>query len=53
MQHALYLITPFAAWLVAGCLKFAINSLRAGRPVGAALAPEIHDYEARIQKKRR
>ena len=32
MQHALYLITPFAAWLVAGCLKFAINSLRAGRP---------------------
>ena len=32
MQSALYLITPFAAWLVAGCLKFAINSLRAGRP---------------------
>ena len=32
MQHALYLITPFVAWLVAGCLKFAINSLRAGRP---------------------
>lgn len=32
MQHALYLITPFAAWLVAGCLKFAINSVRAGRP---------------------
>ncbi|MDO5624551.1 MAG: divergent PAP2 family protein [Pseudomonadota bacterium] len=26
-----YLITPFAAWLVAGCLKFAINSLRAGK----------------------
>ena len=32
MQSAIYLITPFAAWLVAGCLKFAINSLRAGRP---------------------
>ena len=32
MRHALYLITPFTAWLVAGCLKFAINSLRAGRP---------------------
>lgn len=32
MQGAIYLITPFAAWLVAGCLKFAINSLRAGRP---------------------
>ena len=32
MQGALYLITPLAAWLVAGCLKFAINSLRAGRP---------------------
>ena len=27
-----YLVTPFAAWLVAGCLKFAINSLKAGRP---------------------
>lgn len=26
-----YLITPFAAWLVAGCSKFAINSLRARR----------------------
>lgn len=32
MQGAIYFITPFAAWLVAGCLKFAINSLRAGRP---------------------
>lgn len=32
MQGAIYLITPFAAWLVAGCLKFAVNSLRAGRP---------------------
>ena len=31
MQTAIYLITPLAAWLVAGCLKFAINSLRAGR----------------------
>lgn len=26
-----YLITPFAAWLIAGCSKFAINSLRARR----------------------
>lgn len=26
-----YLITPFAAWLVTGCSKFAINSLRARR----------------------
>jgi len=26
-----YLITPFAAWLTAGCSKFAINSLRARR----------------------
>ena len=32
MNQWIYLITPFAAWLVAGCLKFAINSLRAGRP---------------------
>ena len=27
-----YLFAPFAAWLAAGCLKFAINSLRAGKP---------------------
>lgn len=27
-----YLITPLAAWLVAGCLKFAINTLKAGKP---------------------
>ena len=26
-----YLLTPFVAWLVAGSLKFAINSLRAGK----------------------
>lgn len=26
-----YLITPFAAWLVAGCSKFAVNSLRTRR----------------------
>lgn len=26
-----YLITPFLAWLVAGTLKFIINTLRAGR----------------------
>ncbi len=24
-----YLVTPFIAWLVAGCLKFLINSIRA------------------------
>lgn len=27
-----YLLTPFLAWLVAGSLKFAINTLRAGKP---------------------
>ena len=27
-----YLLASFAAWLAAGCLKFAINSLRAGKP---------------------
>ena len=26
-----YAVTPFLAWLLAGVLKFAINSLRAGR----------------------
>jgi len=26
-----YLVTPFLAWLVAGSLKFLINSVRAGR----------------------
>ncbi|WGV98322.1 divergent PAP2 family protein [Vibrio sp. YMD68] len=26
-----YLITPFFAWLVAGCAKFAINTIRAKR----------------------
>lgn len=26
-----YLITPFFAWLVAGCTKFAINTIRAKR----------------------
>lgn len=26
-----YLITPFAAWLTAGCLKFFVNSMRAGK----------------------
>lgn len=26
-----YLLTPFLAWLVAGSLKFAVNSLRAGK----------------------
>jgi acid phosphatase family membrane protein YuiD len=24
-----YLVTPFIAWLIAGCLKFVINSIRA------------------------
>ncbi len=27
-----YALTPFLAWLVAGSLKFAINSVRAGKP---------------------
>jgi hypothetical protein len=27
-----YALTPFLAWLVAGSLKFLINSLKAGRP---------------------
>ncbi|MEJ5153300.1 divergent PAP2 family protein [Comamonas sp. MYb396] len=27
-----YLLTPLLAWLVAGSLKFLINSLRAGKP---------------------
>ena len=27
-----YAITPFVAWVVAGSLKFAINSIRAGKP---------------------
>ncbi len=26
-----YLVTPFCAWLCAGCIKFAVNSLRARR----------------------
>lgn len=30
MDYA-YLATPFLAWLIAGSLKFAINTLRAGR----------------------
>jgi acid phosphatase family membrane protein YuiD len=31
MNQYLYLLTPFAAWLAAGILKFLINSLRAKR----------------------
>lgn len=31
-MHLAYALTPFAAWLVAGGMKFVINSLRAGRP---------------------
>ncbi len=27
-----YVLTPFLAWLVAGCTKFAINSIKAGKP---------------------
>ena len=27
-----YAVTPFAAWLVAGVLKFAVNSIKAGKP---------------------
>ena len=27
-----YVLTPFLAWLVAGSLKFVINSIKAGRP---------------------
>lgn len=29
MSYYSYLITPFLAWLVAGCLKFLINSIKA------------------------
>lgn len=29
MSHYVYLITPFLAWLCAGCSKFAINSIKA------------------------
>jgi acid phosphatase family membrane protein YuiD len=32
MSTYAYLLTPFLAWLVAGCSKFAINSVRAGKP---------------------
>jgi len=31
MKHYSYLLTPFLAWLIAGILKFLINSLRARR----------------------
>lgn len=31
MMDISYLVTPFLAWLVAGGLKFVINSVRAGR----------------------
>lgn len=29
MNYYSYLITPFLAWLIAGCLKFLINSIKA------------------------
>ncbi|MGH8529570.1 MAG: divergent PAP2 family protein [Nevskiales bacterium] len=32
-----YIAAPFLAWLVAGALKFLINSLRAGKPAFAAV----------------
>lgn len=32
MSTYAYVLTPFLAWLVAGCSKFAINSIRAGKP---------------------
>lgn len=32
MSTYAYLLTPFLAWLVAGCSKFTINSLKAGKP---------------------
>ena len=31
-MNSSYLLTPFLAWLMAGVLKFIINSLRAGKP---------------------
>lgn len=31
MNGFLYLLTPFMAWLVAGCLKFLINCIRSKR----------------------
>lgn len=32
MSTYAYVLTPFLAWLVAGCSKFAINSLKARKP---------------------
>ena len=32
MDYYVYAITPFAAWLIAGSLKFLVNSARAGKP---------------------
>jgi len=32
MSIPVYVVTPFLAWLVAGVLKFIVNSLRAGKP---------------------
>ena len=29
MNYYVYLLTPFLAWLIAGCLKFLINSMKA------------------------
>ncbi|MCP8464291.1 divergent PAP2 family protein [Pseudomonas sp. ZM23] len=32
MKTYAYLLTPFLAWLVAGCTKFLVNSIKAGKP---------------------
>lgn len=41
-----YVITPFAAWFVAGVLKFIVNSIKAGKPafglVGYGGLPSNH-----------
>lgn len=41
-----YAITPFAAWLIAGTLKFTINSIKAGKPafglIGYGGMPSTH-----------
>jgi hypothetical protein len=45
-MDASYLLTPFLAWLVAGSLKFLINSVKAGEPaigqVGYGGLPSNH-----------
>lgn len=45
-MHIGYLVAPFVAWVVAGTLKFLINSLRAGRAavdeIGYGGLPSTH-----------